>query len=193
MNDTTIHRLPDALESIEDATKKIGFPMASDRQTGSLLRTLAASKPGGRMLELGTGTGLSACWLLDGMSQDALLKSVDNDAKAVSVARKYIGTDPRVDFTVADGGEFLKALQVGEPFDLIYADTWPGKYHHLDLALNLLKKGGCYVIDDMLPQPNWPDDHPPKVKALLHTLENLDGYQLTSLCWSTGIVLLVKE
>ena len=32
--------------------------MASDELTGSLLCTLAATKPGGNFLELGTGTGI---------------------------------------------------------------------------------------------------------------------------------------
>jgi predicted O-methyltransferase YrrM len=36
----------------------VGFTMASDAWTGALLRTLAAAKPGGSLLELGTGTGL---------------------------------------------------------------------------------------------------------------------------------------
>ena len=127
------------------------------------------------------------------MSQDTRLKSVDNDADAVSVARKHLDKDPRVDFIVADGVDYLRTLQDMESYDLIFADTWPWKYNHLNLALNILKKGGCYVIDDMLPQPNWPHDHPTKVTALLKSLENLDGYQMTSLCWSSGIVLLVKE
>ncbi len=34
--------------------------MASDTVTGTLLKTLAASKPGGKFLELGTDTGLAA-------------------------------------------------------------------------------------------------------------------------------------
>ncbi|MBT5926789.1 MAG: SAM-dependent methyltransferase, partial [Verrucomicrobia bacterium] len=72
-------------------------------------------------------------------------------------------------------------------------DSWPGKYNDLELALNVLNRGGFYVIDDMLPQPNWPEDHPPKVAALLNTIDALEGYHLTRLCWSTGIILVVKE
>jgi len=39
--------------------------MPSDVMVGALLRLLAAAKPGGRMLELGTGTGLATAWVLD--------------------------------------------------------------------------------------------------------------------------------
>jgi predicted O-methyltransferase YrrM len=55
---------PLAYKSIEEATRKSGFKMASDVLTCSLLRTLASAKPSGKFLELGTGTGLSTSWIL---------------------------------------------------------------------------------------------------------------------------------
>ena len=58
---------PPFYAEINQATQTAGFTMASDVLTCSLLRTLAASKPAGRFLELGTGTGLSTAWILDGM------------------------------------------------------------------------------------------------------------------------------
>ena len=56
--------------------------MASEPKTGALLKTLAASRPAGRLLELGTGTGISAAWLLAGMDRAATLITVDNDDAA---------------------------------------------------------------------------------------------------------------
>ena len=53
--------------------------MASEPKTGALLAALAASKPGGRLLELGTGTGLGTAWLLSGMDADSHLDTVDTD------------------------------------------------------------------------------------------------------------------
>jgi predicted O-methyltransferase YrrM len=61
--------------------------MPSEADTGALLRFLAASKPGGRMLELGTGTGLATAWLLDGTGRCASLVSVDVDPVVQDVAR----------------------------------------------------------------------------------------------------------
>jgi hypothetical protein len=68
----------------------------------------------------------------------------------------------------------------------------PGKYTHLDDALALLKLGGLYVIDDMLPQPAWPEGHAEKVPALLAALESRKDLRVTKLNWSTGLILATK-
>jgi predicted O-methyltransferase YrrM len=72
--------MPAVWSVISDRTAALGFDMASDARTGALLRALAASKPGGRLLELGTGTGLATACLLAGMDSHARLVSVDNNA-----------------------------------------------------------------------------------------------------------------
>ncbi len=190
MNDKQNLNPPTLIPAIEKATEESGFNMASDHQTGSILRTLVASKNNGKVLELGTGTGLSTCWLLDGMDEESKLISVDNDDKFVDIAKKYLGDDKRVEFYVMDGTDFLE--EHSEQYDLIFADTWPGKYDALDKALELLKVGGLYIIDDMLPQENWPEDHPHKVKKLIKELEEKVGFQITKLNWSTGIIIVSK-
>ncbi|HEX4947328.1 MAG TPA: class I SAM-dependent methyltransferase [Blastocatellia bacterium] len=184
---------PAKLKHIADATKAIGFTMASDHLTGSLLRTLAASKPGGTLLELGTGTGLATAWLLDGMDAQAKLLTVDNDDTVVSVAKQYLSDDARVTFSVRDGDAFLQSLLAeGQMFDLIFADTWPGKFWLLEETLSMLRRGGLYVIDDLLPQPNWPDGHAAKVATLIATLKQRQDLHLTQLNWSTGLLLATK-
>ena len=183
--------LPPKLASVEEDTERLGFTMASERDTGQLLRVLAATKPGGRLLELGTGTGLSACWLLDGMDADSQLLTVDNDEEVLEVARKHLGDDPRLAINCADGGDFLGSLS-GERFDLIFADAWPGKFTHLGNALELMAVGGIYIIDDLLPQPSWPDGHAEKVPRLLTDLGSRDDLDLVELNWATGIVIATK-
>lgn len=183
---------PSALAAIERDTQAIGFTMASDVWTGSLLRTLAATKPGGSLLELGTGTGLATSWLLDGMDANSTLLSVDNDQAVVSVARRHLG-DRRVTFAVDDGAACIVALATEHrTFDLVFADTWPGKYTHLDEALQLVKAGGLYVVDDMLPQPNWPEDHAPKAARLVAVLGSRPDFHVSTLNWSTGVILAAK-
>src|SRR5437016_1009202 len=123
MDDRANLPVPKILPSILKATAASGFTMASDAQTGSLLQTLAASKPGARLLELGTGTGLSTAWILAGMDAASTLVTVDNDEAVQSLARRHLEEDARVTFRLMDGGAFLESL-AGPQFDFLFADTW---------------------------------------------------------------------
>jgi predicted O-methyltransferase YrrM len=186
--------LPPQLAELEEFTAAMGFTMASDRATGMLLRTLAASKPGGRLLELGTGTGLATAWLLQGMDPAAKLLSVDNDAAFQALAAHYCGDDPRLTLVLEDGDAVLERLNAaGERFDLIFADTWPGKYRLLDQTLDLLKPGAFYVVDDLLPQPNWPPNHGASVARFIASLQSRSDLWLCSLDWSTGLLVAAKR
>ncbi len=91
-----------------------------------------------------------------------------------------------------DGAEYLRGVSA-QQFDLIYADAWPGKFSHLDDALALLCPGGMYVIDDLLPQANWPDGHAPKVAALVADLERRDEFNAVKLAWASGLMLVVRR
>jgi predicted O-methyltransferase YrrM len=192
MEETQLITLPAVLPSIEADTEALGFRMGSDRRTGSLLRVLAASRPGGKLLELGTGTGLSAAWLLDGMDRGSSLVTVDNDEVCLAVARRHLGHDPRVRMLQADGTSALKALS-GQRFDLIFADTWPGKFLELDLALGLLAEGGMYVIDDLSPQPTWLEEHAAKVARLVAALSANPDLVFCQMAWCTGIALATRR
>ena len=191
MNQEINHPLPKPYTDIDIATKASGFTMASDIHTCSLLKTLAASKPAGKFLELGTGTGLSTAWILDGMDADSTLVSIDNEADFLAIAKKHLGEDPRLTLTLTDGGDWVKS-NLTEKYDYIFADTWHGKYLMLDEVLAMLNKGGYYIIDDMLPQPNWPEGHDIKAINLVKTLENRTDLVLTKQVWATGIVIAVK-
>ncbi len=191
MNDCEILSLPSKLEAIRVDTERVGFTFASEPRTGAFLRALAASKPGGQFVELGTGTGVGTTWLLAGMDAGSRLVSIDSDPAVQEIAKRHLGGDPRVTFHLGDGGAFLE--QAGEArFDVIYADAWPGKFTHLDLALSLLEVGGIYFIDDLLPQANWPDGHAEKVGPLIAELEIRPGFVATKLAWASGLMMLVR-
>jgi predicted O-methyltransferase YrrM len=191
MNDRDAVRSPAILDALMPHTARIGVTMASEEQTGSLLRLLAASKPGGRLLELGTGTGVGTAWLLAGMDSKSELDSVEHDSRSLDVARRHLGHDLRVRFHLADAAAFLTQAEPRQ-FDLIYADTWAGKFTHVDLALSLLRTGGFYVVDDLLPQPNWPTGHAAKVPVVVADLEGREEFVATRLAWATGLMILVR-
>lgn len=192
MTEEISQRLPESYLAIDKVTKDSGFTMASDILTCSLLRTLAASKPSGTFLELGTGTGLSTAWILEGMDKDSSLISLDNESKFLDIAHEFLGSDNRLNLICTNGAEWIDTNK-HQRFDYIFADTWPGKYFHLDEVLSMLNKGGLYIIDDMLPQPNWPDGHQQKALGLIQYLAQRKDLVLTKLVWATGIIIAVKK
>jgi predicted O-methyltransferase YrrM len=183
---------PAAWREIDARSRARGFDMPSEAGAGAMLRMLAAAKPGGRLLELGTGTGLATAWLLDGMGQGASLVSVDIDPEVQAVARAVLGGDLRVAFVIKDGLDYVRA-QPPASFDLIFADAWPGKYEGLDGALALLRPGGLYVVDDMSPQPNWPQGHQPRVDELTSRLKSHPDLATVTLDWASGLVVAARR
>jgi len=192
MTEEINQHFPHAYQAIDEATKASGFTMASDVLTCSLLRTLASSKPKAAFLELGTGTGLSTSWILDGMDEDSRLTSIDHDAKFLEIAESHLGGDNRLKLICTDGAAWFEANK-GQTYDYIFADTWHGKYLLLDEALAMVNKGGLYIIDDMLPQPNWPEGHHEKAVRLVKELEAREDLVLTKQVWATGIIVAVKK
>lgn len=183
--------MPVGYEDLLQESKSIGFDQPSDVYIGTLLKTLLASKPKGNFLELGTGASLSMSWMLAGMDKDSNLVSLDNDTQLIAIAEKYFGKDPRLQLFCTDGAQWIKDY-TGEKFDLIFADTWPGKYNTVEETLALLKPGGMYLIDDMKPQPNWPEGHAEKAKALVDYLEKRGDLVIAKMDWSTGVLLATK-
>ena len=192
MTDEINQPIPPSYDIISKATKEMDFSMASDVLTCSLLRTLAASKPSGKFLELGTGTGLSTSWILDGMDAKSSLISLDNNESLLAIARMCLRHDDRLTLIHADGEDWVQNNK-GQKFDYIFADTWHGKYLLLDEVLDMLNQGGLYIIDDMLPQPNWPEGHQEKAVKLVKYLESRSDLVLTKQTWSTGMIVAVKR
>ena len=185
-------KYPSAYNAIKKATEANGFTMPSEVLTCSLLKTLAATKPGGRFLELGTGTGLATTWILDGMDESSALISIDNDETLLNIAKENLGLEKRIKLICTDGGTWIKQ-NAGKEFSFIFADTWPGKYTLLDEVLDMVEKGGIFIIDDMLPQQNWPTGHAEKAIQLIADLDSRDDIILTKMGWATGIVIITKK
>jgi len=174
-------KFPKSFDNIVRKTETSGFTMASEVLTCSLLRTLAASKPKSNLIELGTGTGLATSWILDGMSADSTLTSIDNDPRFLEIARQELESDKRLNLICMDGGQWIEENRLNK-YDFIFADTWHGKFLLLDETLDMLNHGGIYIIDDMLPQANWPEGHSEKVDKLVDYLERRADLLVTGWC-----------
>src|SRR5271166_4165403 len=126
MNELDYIQPPPMLDRILTRTTALGFDMASEPRTGALLRALAASKPGGHFLELGTGTGVATSWLLAGMDAHSRLTSVDTNPQVQAVARELLAADSRLTLVLEDGLQFLNRAKP-ESYDFVFADAMPGK------------------------------------------------------------------
>ncbi|MFY0627747.1 MAG: class I SAM-dependent methyltransferase [Reichenbachiella sp.] len=191
MNDSDIQDIPKFYDQLLIRCDEIGFSMPSDMYIGPFLKTLVASKPSGHFLELGTGMSLSLAWMIDGMDKNSEITSVDYDQQLVDIAKEYFSKDTRVEIVCQDGSQWVNR-NLNKRYDLIFADTWAGKYTELDEVLNMLNVGGIYVIDDMNEQSNWPEGHAEKAKRLIQNLEKRKDFNLVKMNWSTGVILATK-
>jgi len=129
-----------------------GFDRSSSPEAGRLLSVLAASRPGGRLAEIGTGCGVGAAWLASGLQDGATLVTVELDPDRAEAAGALLAEAPGVEALAGDWHDLLPARA---PFDLLFFD---GGYWKLDPernappAIELLGEGGLLVFDDMTPR-----------------------------------------
>jgi predicted O-methyltransferase YrrM len=191
MSENRIKNIPLIYPIIQDKCEEIGFETPADILVGTLLKSLIASKPTGNFLELGTGLGHSLAWMVDGMDDSSQLTSIDNVPSLTRIVSEWFGLDHRVNILCQDASIWINRYS-GENFDLIFADTWPGKFSKLEETLSLLKIGGIYLVDDIVPQANWSEDHSDNTNILIEKLESLKDFTFTKMDWSTGLILMTK-
>lgn len=185
---------PPKLKLLKQEAEKHDFPMSCDDETGALIRALAASKPLGTILELGTGVGVSTSWLLDGLASGTRLVTVEKDADLSATAKSYLGGDLRIAFHVQDASGFLADMvEVGvQKFDLIFADAPAGKYRDLDKTIELLGDGGMVVFDDMRIGADWRAGRVERVQTLRANLLQFPALRISELDVGSGIVVATK-
>ena len=109
-----------------------------------------------------------------------------------SVAHEFLGRDRRLRLVLEDGLAFLRR-EPAACYDFVFANAMPGKYEGLQECLRVVKPGGFYVIDDRLPQANWPTGHAEKVPVLVQELADDPNWVVVPLAWSSGLVVAVKR
>jgi caffeoyl-CoA O-methyltransferase len=132
-------------------------------ELGRLLEALAASRPAGRMLEIGAAIGYGTLRLARG-AREGTVVTIDRDPARIAIARQYLETGGVLARVELLEGEALEVLRgVRGPFDLVYIDGDKRDYRRcLDLTLPLLTVGGLVVVDNLLWKGSIAD---PKLRA----------------------------
>jgi predicted O-methyltransferase YrrM len=121
---------------------------------GAVLRLLAKAVAARAVVEVGTGSGVSGLWLLDGMLSDGVLTTVDLESEHQRAARQAF-TDAGIAptrFRLINGsaGEVLPRLTDGA-YDMVFVDADKASYPtYFEQALRLLRPGGIVAFDNAL-------------------------------------------
>jgi predicted O-methyltransferase YrrM len=108
-----------------------------------LVATLVASKPGGRIAEIGTSYGDGAKAIVQALQHQASFVTVELDGERAAQARVALeGTQAEV-----LEGDWRDVLPARAPFDVVFADGGVA----YDLVTDLLAPGGILVKDDLTP------------------------------------------
>jgi predicted O-methyltransferase YrrM len=183
--------VPPLVAAAAARARQAGFPMSCDLAVGRLLAVLAAHLPkDARVLELGTGTGVGAGWIVSGLlpRTDVAVVSVEKDPGTAEVAAR--GDWPS--FVQLRCGDALEVLADSGTFDLIFADAPGGKWEGLDRSVAALRPHGLLIVDDMTPELGWTDSHQALQDKVRQAL--LSAPELTSaeLAVGSGVILSVR-
>ena len=124
--------------------------------TAALLGVLAAAVHAKNVVEVGTGTGLSAAGLFRGMDADGVLTSIDEEAENQRAARELLTTmdidHVRIRLIAGRGLEVLARLTDGA-YDLAFINGDPVEYPAmLHQVQRLLRPGGMVVFAGVQPE-----------------------------------------
>jgi predicted O-methyltransferase YrrM len=166
--------------------------------TGATLRFLAALLDAHSVIEIGTGTGVSALWMLRGMRPDGVLTSVDADPEHQRAAKQTFADAGlpanRTRLIPGHANDVLPRLTDGG-YDLMWVSGDPTDYaEHLREAPRLLRVGGVVAFSDgQRALSREPDPRSAAVRDVARTLLDSEQFAAVLLPIGTGILAGTKR
>ena len=143
----------DAIALARARAEEVGCDAVSPG-TGAVLRVLAAACAARNVAEVGTGTGVSALWLLGGMAPDGVLTTIDIEAEHQRAAREaFAAAGIRPTRTRPITGRALNVLPrlADGAYDLVLVDGDPAEAaDYVEQAVRMLRPGGVLAVPDAL-------------------------------------------
>lgn len=121
---------------------------------GALLTLLTGLVGARRALEIGTFTGYSSICIARGLAEGGSLLCLDVSDEYTKIARDAwdaAGLSDRIELRLGPAVDSLAAMDVTEPFDLVFIDADKPNYPaYLEGVLPLLRPGGLILVDNTL-------------------------------------------
>lgn len=168
MRDTQENLLSEYLEKLvydlnpyekksREATEKLGLGGISlSRGEAHVLRWIVQSKPVKKAVEIGTLTGLSGLYILDGMEENGKLWTLEKSEEHAIAAEPILASfaqeeKKQVEVVRGDARETLAKIEKQGPFDFIFIDGNKAAYgDYLVWCEKNLRPGGLLVADNVL-------------------------------------------
>lgn len=184
--------LPGSIRAAYERASRTGFQLACEVEVGRLLAALAAAVPGGgRILEIGTGTGAGLAWLVHGLGArsdvEVVTVELDHEVQRTALSAPW---PPWVRFESGDGARAVGGL--GQ-FDLIFPDAPGGKISGLHQTVAALRRGGVLIVDDMDLTRHEDEQLRSALAGVRHSLLGDAGLVCAELSFSSGVIVAVKR
>lgn len=130
--------------------QEIGVPVLPV-SVGSTLRLMARALSATHVVEVGTGAGVGTLWLLEGMSADGTLTTIDAEAEHHRLAKEAVlaagHPSGRTRFIAGRAREVLPRL-ADATYDMVWcAEGVPEYVDYLTEAVRLVRPGGIIMFN----------------------------------------------
>ena len=169
---------------------------------GATLRLLAATCGAKAVLEIGTGAGVSGLWLLQGMSADGVLTTIDHEVEFHKYARRaFTAAGIPSQRTRLSAGRAWAVLprMAARGYDMMVIDAPADEIpDYLDHALRVLRPGGLIVIvhalwHDQVADPAQRDEQTVMMRELAKVLASSEQFVPAMLPVGDGLLAAVKR
>jgi len=194
-----------AEDAIKTAARARGLELGAidvTQGTGAYLRHLAHQLSAQSVVEIGTGSGVGALWLLEGMMPSGTLTSIDDEMEHTNIAKMALAeadiAQPRFRLITNSVMDVMTKL-TDRAYDLVVFRHNPEDLSFaISEAHRVLRSGGVFVIDNFFggSKVQDPAQRDPKTIALREAGKSIkadtDAWVTTLIPTGDGLLLATK-
>lgn len=186
----------DLIQAAREVALELGLTPPSPA-VGAQLAVLAAALDAAAVIEVGTGTGVAALWVLQG-APDAQITSIDAEPEHHRLAREALALAPKARLITGRPLEVLPRMNDAS-YDLVllHADG-ADVLDHLEHGLRIVRQGGAIAITGVLrggrvADATARDEQTVLLRDLLDGLRDADGLVVSLSTAGDGMLQIVRR